>query len=289
VPITLLLIGIFSFFSSPLPTKNHPLRFYSSESRDDLKKIFSLCIDSAKHSIHTSSFGYSDIEMLSLLKQKKASGIDVTLHQENTKKTRGIRHRKFLIIDEELVCISSVNLTLPSLTVHNNIALMLYDQNLARSMLENRFYETNQYSYYPLSSCGSLALDKVLFLIENAKKSVQVAMFTLTHPQIVHALIQASSRGVSVKIHLDKQSAKAASKKAYETLKNSGIEIFQNQGKQLFHHKCALIDEQILIFGSANWTKSAFEFNDEDLMVIKIDSHEHQKFFRRFFTSIQYT
>lgn len=283
-----LLIGTFHFFSFKLPDPAHPLQFYSSETRDDIKKIFCTCIRSAKDELSLSSYGYSDPDILRLIKGQKEAGVEVITHPPR-KKGKGIQHRKYLIIDREILCLSSVNLTEPSLTVHNNIALLFFHPPLAKHVQESLYYEDESLTYYPIPSQGKKALEHILSLIDGSNRSIKVAMFTFTHPACVDALIRAKGRGVDVEVLLDKQTAKAASKKAYQKLKEAGITVRQNRGKQLFHYKCALIDEETLIFGSANWTQSAFRYNNEDLLIVRDLSKEHKKFLRRLFTSIRFT
>jgi len=284
------------FFKFQLPTKKDPILFYSSETRDDLKKIFLTCIRSAKNHLSISSYGYSDPDVLTTLQDKQKAGLFLSIYQDAhhpckianetyVKKTRGLMHRKFLVLDREIVCLSSVNLTEPSLMIHNNLLAILYHPNLAKHLIDSSFYQDEQLSYYPLPKYGKEGLERILSIINTAKKTIHVGLFTFTHPELVDSLIKAKKRGVDVRIILDKQTTKAASKKAFEKLQKAEILIRKNIGGQLFHHKCALIDEKILIFGSANWTKSAFEHNDEDLFIIENLTKKHQKFFHRLFIS----
>lgn len=292
---TLLFIHAF-FIPFHLPTSKDPISFYSSETRHDLKKIFLTCIHSAKNHLAVSSYGYSDPDILEALEEKQQEGVFLSIYQDPhhlckigneqyIKKTKGLMHRKFLVIDREILCLSSVNLTEPSLTIHNNLAILLFHPKLASNFINSTYYEDEFLSYYPLPRYGKEALRHIIDIIDTAKTSIQIALFTFTHPLLADSLIKAKERGLDIQIILDKQTTKAASKRTCKKLEDAGILIKQNIGGQLFHHKCALIDGKVLIFGSANWTKSAFEHNDEDLIILRTLPQKDQKKIHRLFNS----
>ena len=101
-----------------------------------------------------------------------------------------------------------------------------------------------------------------------ARHSIRVALFTLTHPNLVDELIIAHRRGVDVTLVLDLHSALGASAESVAALKHAGISVRLSKGVQLFHHKFALIDDRILVTGSANWTKAAFTKNSDCLIAL---------------------
>ena len=41
-----------------------------------------------------------------------------------------------------------------------------------------------------------------------------------------------------------------------------------SQGRELLHHKWAVIDDRVLAMGSANWTKAAFNKNSDFLFFL---------------------
>jgi len=111
------------------------------------------------------------------------------------------------------------------------------------------------------------ALAELKASIDGAKKKIHIAMFTLTHTGLVDALIDAKKRGVSVAVALDYYTGRGASAKAAKKLQEAGIKIFLSQGSELLHHKWADIDG-LLVLGSTNWTKAAFERNRDILLFL---------------------
>jgi phosphatidylserine/phosphatidylglycerophosphate/cardiolipin synthase-like enzyme len=138
---------------------------------------------------------------------------------------------------------------------------------------------------YLLPDKEKKALCHLVDLIDQSRKKIFVAIFTLTHPDLVEALIRAKKRGVGVKVAIDAYNAGGASKKAVLQLKAENIPIYVSQGWQLFHHKWALIDHH-LVLGSANWTRAAFEKNRECLIFLSPLKKEQKKFFHNIKRSI---
>jgi len=117
----------------------------------------------------------------------------------------------------------------------------------------------------------SLYDDPELIIIENiddAKEFINIAMYTFTDREIAQAIIRAKDRGVDVKIYLDRSQVNAKYSKSRYFINNNieGIRISSNN--YIMHNKFAVIDNKIVITGSYNWTASAGERNDENLLVI---------------------
>ena len=104
--------------------------------------------------------------------------------------------------------------------------------------------------------------------IDNAKDFINIAMYTFTDREIAQAIIRAKDRGVDIKIYLDRSQVNAKYSKSRYFVNNAieGIKISSNN--YIMHNKFAVIDNKIVITGSYNWTASAGERNDENLLVI---------------------
>ena len=51
-------------------------------------------------------------------------------------------------------------------------------------------------------------------------------------------------------------------------MEKEGIIILLSQGRELLHHKWAIFDDELLVIGSANWTKAAFSKNHDFLLFL---------------------
>jgi len=305
-----LVIGSFLFLSAlflqkvtspPIPTKRAPLLFYSSHTNDDLKKIVCLFLKTADRSCFLSSYGFSDEQLLSQINHLQGQNIQVTVYDDiklnqqkkfspsitlHKEKHRGLMHRKFLIVDEHLLLFSSINMTRASLTLHENIALGFDNQKFASALIEKKSYQEPLFSYFPLPDHGTQALKVLCLTLQQAKEKIQLAIFTLTHPQIVDELIFAQKRGVAVTVYIDRYQAAGASKAAVQALLAANICVKVPISSNLLHHKCARIDGKTLIIGSANWTQAAFTKNAEDLLILSPLPPQGDKFFTKFWRRV---
>jgi phosphatidylserine/phosphatidylglycerophosphate/cardiolipin synthase-like enzyme len=114
-----------------------------------------------------------------------------------------------------------------------------------------------------------LPADRLILLYSQAKHYIYVAVYTMTFPPIVKALINAKKRGVDVRVITDRgQGNDLKQQRALETLHLAGIPIRVNQHDGLMHLKQVVIDDEINTTGSMNQTTSGHRYNDERLDVI---------------------
>ena len=118
-------------------------------------------------------------------------------------------------------------------------------------------------------------IDAIIEKINTATSSIHIAMFSLTNPNIVDALLRAKQRGVELHIIVDTRFSK---QKAIKQLAKHtpNIYVATLKKKACFHHKFAVIDEKSLITGSGNWSKSANEQNKDHILFIESESEAAQ-------------
>ena len=288
--------GVFLFFSyiayldffPSLPTKETPVYFYSNQTRDDLKKIFQKAIAQAHDSLFIQMYGCTDPDILSSLAKASLQGKHVELYYDSSGsgdlhsafsfatalRCSGLMHKKIVILDNTTVFLGTANFTTSSLKKHDNLVIGLYAPDLAHFL---------QYSLEPVHQCNlpsqsllfwqlpdteDRCLNHLIAQIEAAQHEIQLAMFTLTHPKILLALIAAQKRGVRVDIAVDSYAAKGASKKALSTLTMENIPVLRSRTGKLLHYKWCRIDRSYFFFGSANWTQAAFSKNEDYLVAL---------------------
>ena len=104
--------------------------------------------------------------------------------------------------------------------------------------------------------------------IDKSKTTVLVQAYSFTSALIAKSLLNAHKRGVKVQILLDKsQVSKKYSSATF--LINQGIPTRIDSAHAIAHNKVMIIDEEIVITGSFNFTKAAEENNAENLLVIR--------------------
>lgn len=114
-----------------------------------------------------------------------------------------------------------------------------------------------------------LPADRVVALYEHARRYVYVAVYGLTYPPMVKALVSAKKRGVDVRVITDrKRMDDPKQESALETLHLAGIPIKVNQHDGLMHMKQVVVDDEVNVSGSMNHTTSGNRYNDERLDMI---------------------
>ena len=122
-------------------------------------------------------------------------------------------------------------------------------------------------SLYFLDGKNSQHLYEELFQrLKQAKRSIKVYSPYITSP-CLDILKQISLSGIDVSIFSPKQTNKAIFNHYLQTyLSNTNIKIFQLSGK-MSHLKAILIDDQTLIFGSANFDCVSYYLEQEVVLV----------------------
>ncbi|XP_031832619.1 mitochondrial cardiolipin hydrolase zuc isoform X2 [Nomia melanderi] len=144
-------------------------------------------------------------------------------------------------------------------------------QNIAEVMFFSkesghcRDHADGQYTCHKVD-CPVRYLRRLESYIKKAERRLDVCMYVLTCHGLSLAFVEAHKRGVHVRIIMDHH---MASNDAARTglFHNNGIEVRMQNPEVLMHHKFVIVDEDILITGSTNWTMSAFFGNFENILV----------------------
>jgi mitochondrial cardiolipin hydrolase len=129
-------------------------------------------------------------------------------------------------------------------------------------------------------SPGEGPLRAIVELIEGARGSVEVCVFTVTDDRITRALLEAHRRGLRVRVVSDNDKSLDPGSDM-RRLSEAGIPVRLDRTEAHMHHKFALFDRKRLLTGSYNWTRSAAEVNHENVL-ISDDARLVQPFGRAF-------
>ncbi|QZA32199.1 phospholipase D-like domain-containing protein [Hydrogenibacillus sp. N12] len=109
----------------------------------------------------------------------------------------------------------------------------------------------------------------VIGLIDGAEKTLDVAVYSLTHDGIVQAIRRAKARGVAVRVITDAEQVQGkAQNAAVRALLSDGIPVKVNEHSGLMHLKLAIADGRRASVGSFNFTKAASTQNDEIVVLL---------------------
>ena len=104
--------------------------------------------------------------------------------------------------------------------------------------------------------------------IDGAKKSIKVMAYGFTATNLAEALVRAKRRGVDVGLIQDEKSAQN-NRETLPILLAAGIDVRSDGKHAIQHNKVMLIDDDIVITGSYNFTKSAESRNAENIMIVR--------------------
>lgn len=114
-------------------------------------------------------------------------------------------------------------------------------------------------------SPGDHCRNAIVSLLNSAKKRIDICVFTITDNRLTDSIALAHQRKVNVRILTDNDKANDRGSDIY-TLKEQGIPVCMDTSSNHMHHKFALVD-QSLVNGSFNWTRSASDYNQENIII----------------------
>lgn len=107
---------------------------------------------------------------------------------------------------------------------------------------------------------------KLLDLCVGARQKLDISVFTISDNRLTDAIIAAHRRGINVRIISDNDKAQDEGSDV-DALIAQGIDVRMDKTPYHMHHKFALIDGHTLVNGSFNWTRSASDYNQENILV----------------------
>ncbi len=207
-------------------------------------------------------------------------------------------HNKFFIIDNKLVWTGSTNISSSGTGGYNaNVSALIRSKKIAniytkefnQMFIEEKFHRDKQkiftknlilkdgsiISIY-FSPNPSIIDEGITPVISSSNSFIYMPMFYLTNEKIFEALIGAKKRNVDVKIIVDAHYAKSQHSKV-KKLRDAGIKLkVENWGGKM-HMKSMITDNDYIVIGSTNFTKTGITQNDENMLIIK-NSKLNQKF-----------
>lgn len=231
----------------------------------------------------------SDYENNRALQYLVRSGIPVRLDGR-----KALMHNKFAVIDGRYVWTGSFNLTDNCAYKNNNNALLIDSPDLAciyydefsemfdRHIFGNRkddqlFPFTAKNRYYvdldgiPINAYFSPdndVEDVIVGRLKKAKSSIYFMAFSFTSKRIAEAMIKRKTAGVAVAGIFEKKGSKTPYSQ-FVRMRTEGMDVRTVRGSGVMHNKVIVIDDEIVITGSYNFTANASRRNDENILIIQ--------------------
>lgn len=109
--------------------------------------------------------------------------------------------------------------------------------------------------------------EEIFNLIKNAKYEIKLEVYEFSSNTLADALVEAKQRGISVKVVLEPSVYQ--NNNIFSKLINNGIDVSWASKKfHNTHSKFAIIDDEIVLVGSMNWSENALKKNREASVII---------------------
>lgn len=122
--------------------------------------------------------------------------------------------------------------------------------------------------FTPAEACDS----EIIAAIDAARATIRVQAYQFTAAPILASLAHAARRGVDVRVILDRindRTGMAASYSGATFVAHAGIPVWSDYRPTIAHNKAIIIDRQLVVGGSYNYTRSAEMKNAENVLFIR--------------------
>jgi cardiolipin hydrolase len=147
----------------------------------------------------------------------------------------------------------------------NAVASLLWLEKISK-VIDN-FRQTQSVSiteahFSPGEDCRRQLLD----LLVAARETLDISVFTISDDRLSDAIIAAQKRGIQVRLITDNDKALDQGSDIARLI-DHGIDVRMDSTENHMHHKFAVVDKHVLVNGSFNWTRSATDYNQENILV----------------------
>jgi phosphatidylserine/phosphatidylglycerophosphate/cardiolipin synthase-like enzyme len=198
-----------------------------------------------------------------------------------------LMHDKFMILDGKTVWTGSWNYTTKG-TYESHDNALAFDSKEVAAMYQHEFnqmFEKKEFSpQAPASPVNSVVDsnipvsvffsphdnidDGVLSVIQGAQKSIYFMTFVMTDDDFGNLFIERLNAGVKVKGIFEKLGSSSPVSEL-SRLFCAKADVRTDGSEYLLHHKVIIVDEAIVITGSANYSVNGMKSNNENTIVIQ--------------------
>ena len=278
-------------------------RFYRGGPADMLVEA----IGSARISVDMAAYRFNLWAIRDALLDAKARGVTVRVVVDNENvgepevqalveagievvgdRSDSLMHNKFLIIDRMEVFTGSMNPTVGGAYHDANNMIRVRNARLAEAYtneFEEMFVDKMFSRASPVSDAntqinyrGTLievfyspegrTANRIIELLGGAQESIYFLAFSFTADDIAGAMIERAQAGLHVAGVMERTQYKSNQGTEFDRLRTAGIDVLLDNDPDNMHHKVIIIDEGIVITGSYNFSRSAEQMNDENVIIV---------------------
>ncbi|MEA1979084.1 MAG: phospholipase D-like domain-containing protein [Chloroflexota bacterium] len=197
-----------------------------------------------------------------------------------------LMHHKFTVVDQLDVWSGSMNYTINGAYRNDNNLIHIRSSKLAQSYtreFEEMFIDglfgalseaDTPYTRVNINgtevevyfSPDDHVLQRLLSLLTAAEESIEFLAFSFTSDPLAEALIARGADGVRVRGVMERDQVNNSGGE-FGNLVLAGLDLRLDANQNKMHHKVILIDGEIVVTGSYNFSRNAEEKNDENVLI----------------------
>jgi phosphatidylserine/phosphatidylglycerophosphate/cardiolipin synthase-like enzyme len=211
----------------------------------------------------------------------KKAGIPIVDDQRDA-----FMHNKFVVIDGASVWTGSANFTFNDAYRNNNSALLIRSTRLAEnySAQFERLFTERDFSpgliapNQKINLAGTLVENyfspdggvaaAILDVLRSAQSSIHFMAFSFTRSDFAGVMIEKANAGLAVQGVFETRQVAAGGDGAWNALTGAGVDVRQDGNKYNLHSKVIIVDQQIVVMGSYNFSRNAEEQNNENILIL---------------------
>jgi phosphatidylserine/phosphatidylglycerophosphate/cardiolipin synthase-like enzyme len=112
---------------------------------------------------------------------------------------------------------------------------------------------------------GQTIKERLIELVNQAQTSVRVMAFSFTIEELGQAMIDRFEDGVDVQAIFENRDSRDGQMRPMGC---AGIPVKQDGNPSTFHHKVIVVDNEIVVTGSFNFSAQAIQNNNENMLII---------------------
>jgi phosphatidylserine/phosphatidylglycerophosphate/cardiolipin synthase-like enzyme len=132
--------------------------------------------------------------------------------------------------------------------------------------------------------------NRLVDVLSQAQESIYFLAYSFTSDDLGKAIQDRYKAGVSVEGVMEDEQIKSNQGTEFDLFRQLGMDVRRDGNKGQMHHKVIIIDRSVVITGSYNFTASAENTNDENVLIIyspEIAALYLQEFERVFAVAVQ--
>lgn len=197
-----------------------------------------------------------------------------------------LMHNKFWIFDRQILWTGSTNITVNGIYKQNNNVIVVHSPEIANiyereweelwsaqlgprapSTVNNQWAILDGTPVQVLFSAEDHVVDNLIALVNDAQVGIRFLAFSFTDYPLAQAMIGRAHAGVDVQGVFETFGSNSP-RSELKTFWCAGVPVRRDGNGSFLHDKVIIIDDSIVVTGSLNFSSSADEENEENVVIL---------------------